>query len=71
MVVDALEENPALNKKTVVIRVSDHGEMGLSHGGLRQKLFNVYEEALHIPMVISNPEMVPPGGADGWDGFPD
>jgi len=59
VVVDALEENPALYKKTVVIRVSDHGEMGLSHGGLRQKLFNVYEETLHIPMVISNPVWFP------------
>ena len=52
-VVDALEANPSLSNKTVVIRVSDHGEMGLSHGGLRQKLFNAYEETLHIPMVIS------------------
>ena len=59
VVVDALEENPALYKKTVVIRVSDHGEMGLSHGGLRQKLFNAYEETLHIPIVISNPDWFP------------
>ena len=58
-VLDALEANPALYKKTVVIRVSDHGEMGLSHGGLRQKLFNAYEETLHIPMVISNPAWFP------------
>jgi len=58
-VVDALESNPALYKKTIVIRVSDHGEMGLSHGGLRQKLFNAYEETLHIPMVISNPDWFP------------
>ena len=58
-VLDALESNPALYKKTIVIRVSDHGEMGLSHGGLRQKLFNAYEETLHIPMVISNPDWFP------------
>jgi len=58
-VLDALESNPALYKKTIVIRVSDHGEMGLSHGGMRQKLFNAYEETLHIPMVISNPDWFP------------
>jgi arylsulfatase A-like enzyme len=60
-VVDALESNPSLYNNTIVIRVSDHGEMGLSHGGLRQKLFNAYEETLHIPMVISNPKYFPKG----------
>jgi arylsulfatase A-like enzyme len=39
----------------VVIRLADHGEMGMSHGGMRQKAFVAYEEALRIPMVISNP----------------
>jgi arylsulfatase A-like enzyme len=58
-VVDALEANPALYKETIVIRVSDHGEMGLSHGGLRQKLFNAYEETIRVPMVISNPDYFP------------
>jgi arylsulfatase A-like enzyme len=58
-VVDALEANPALYNKTIVIRVSDHGEMGLSHGGLRQKLFNAYEETLRVPIVISNPKYFP------------
>jgi arylsulfatase A-like enzyme len=33
--------------------------MGLSHGGLRQKLFNAYEETIHIPIVISNPDWFP------------
>lgn len=60
-VLDALEANPALYDKTIVIRVSDHGEMGLSHGGLRQKLFNAYEETLHVPMVFSNPRYFPKG----------
>jgi arylsulfatase A-like enzyme len=60
-VVDALEANPSLHNKTIVIRVSDHGEMGLSHGGLRQKLFNAYEETLRVPIVISNPRFFPKG----------
>ena len=45
----------SLRSRTVLIRMSDHGEMGLSHGGLRQKMFNVYEETVRVPMIVSNP----------------
>ena len=49
-------DDPAsLRARTVVVRCADHGEMGLSHGGLRQKTFNVYEETINVPLVISNP----------------
>ncbi|GAB2661435.1 sulfatase-like hydrolase/transferase [Prescottella soli] len=58
-VLDALESRPGMRDSTVVIRMSDHGEMGMSHGGLRQKVFNAYEETLRVPMVISNPVMFP------------
>ncbi|MFC4605021.1 sulfatase-like hydrolase/transferase [Rhodococcus kronopolitis] len=58
-VLDALEAVPGRREKTVVIRMSDHGEMGLSHGGLRQKVFNAYEETLRVPLVISNPLLFP------------
>ncbi|WP_426749718.1 sulfatase-like hydrolase/transferase [Myxococcus sp. Y35] len=40
----------------LILRTSDHGEMGLSHG-MREKVYNVYEETLHIPLVISNPKL--------------
>jgi choline-sulfatase len=46
---------------TLVIRTADHGEMGLAHGGLRQKNFNVYEESLRVPLVFSNPRLWPRG----------
>jgi choline-sulfatase len=49
----------SLRSRTVVFRCSDHGEMGLSHGGLRQKAFNTYEETIHIPLVVSNPVLFP------------
>ena len=49
----------SLRSRTVVVRTSDHGEMGLSHGGLRQKAFNAYEETIHVPLVISNPVLFP------------
>jgi arylsulfatase A-like enzyme len=48
-----------LGDETVLIRISDHGEMALSHGGLRQKVFNVYEETLRIPLIVSNPHLFP------------
>ncbi len=49
----------SLRSRTVVVRCSDHGEMGLSHGGLRQKAFNAYEETTHVPLVVSNPLLFP------------
>jgi arylsulfatase A-like enzyme len=49
----------SLRSRTVVMRCADHGEMGLSHGGLRQKAFNAYEETINIPIVVSNPVLFP------------
>lgn len=48
-----------LTDDTLVIRTADHGEMGLAHGGQRQKNFNVYEESLRVPLVYSNPRLFP------------
>lgn len=45
----------SLRSRTVIVRCADHGEMGLSHGGLRQKAFNAYEETINVPLVVSNP----------------
>lgn len=52
----------SLRSRTVIVRCADHGEMGLSHGGLRQKAFNAYEETIHVPLVISNPVLFPERG---------
>lgn len=57
-VLDTLEAQ-GLMRDTVVIRTADHGEMGLAHGGLRQKNFNFYEESLRVPLVYSNPSLFP------------
>jgi len=48
-----------LTNDTLIIRTADHGEMGLTHGGQRQKNFNFYEEAIRVPLVYSNPELYP------------
>jgi arylsulfatase A-like enzyme len=57
-VLDTLD-NLGLTNNTIIIRTADHGEMGLSHGGLRQKNFVFYEEAIRVPLVFSNPELYP------------
>lgn len=58
-VLDALQDNHGLREKTVVLAFSDHGEMGLAHGGMREKAYNAYEETIHIPLVIANPLLFP------------
>jgi arylsulfatase A-like enzyme len=55
-VLDLLDQ-VGLTDSTVVIRSADHGEMGMAHGGMRQKNFNFYEEALRVPLVYSNPKL--------------
>lgn len=51
-----------LGESTVILRISDHGEMGMAHGGMRQKAFNAYEETLRVPYIYSNPVLVNPSG---------
>lgn len=58
---EASEAGRALHRDTMIIRIADHGEMGLTHGGLRQKAFMAYEEAINIPCIWSNPVMFPKG----------
>lgn len=57
-VLNKLEEKGIFDD-TLIIRTSDHGEMGLTHGGLRQKNFNFYEETMKVPLVYSNPKLFP------------
>ncbi len=57
-IVDTLARTGLLDN-TLVIATADHGEMGTSHGGLRQKNFNFYEESIRVPLVYSNPRLFP------------
>jgi arylsulfatase A-like enzyme len=43
----------------VILRTSDHGELGMSHGRMRQKFYNVYRETLSVPFIVSNPVLYP------------
>lgn len=54
-----LLETLGLRESTVVVRPADHGETGMPHGGMRQKNFKAYEEALRVPLVFSNPRLYP------------
>ena len=50
----ALEEKGHY-KNTLFIRISDHGDMGMAHGRQRQKMYNVYQQTLNVPMIFSHP----------------
>jgi choline-sulfatase len=56
-VLDTLEEAGLMND-TIVLRLADHGEGGLSHG-MREKAYTVYEEMIHIPLIVHNPKLYP------------
>lgn len=58
---DGSAEGRAIRANTWMIRTSDHGEYGMAHGGLRQKSFTIYEEALRVPLIWSNTTDYPLG----------
>jgi arylsulfatase A-like enzyme len=47
--------NSSFYEDTIVIFTSDHGELLGAHGGLTQKWYCAYEEAIHVPLIIHNP----------------
>lgn len=53
-VIDALLQYPEFAADTMIVKTSDHGELGLAHGGMRQKTFNAYDEAIKVPLVWAN-----------------
>ena len=53
-VINTLANQGEVNS-TMFVSTADHGEMGMSHGGMVQKMFNAYEESMRVPMVWSNP----------------
>lgn len=56
-ILDAIPSD--ISDNTIVIFTSDHGEMAMSHGQLRQKAFQVYEETVNVPLIIYNPALFP------------
>jgi hypothetical protein len=55
-VLDQLNRAPqSVIDNTIVIFASDHGEYAGSHGLLQGKLGTVYEECMHIPLIVYDP----------------
>lgn len=42
-------------ENTIVVFTSDHGDLLGAHGGMHQKWYQTYDEALRIPLIFSNP----------------
>jgi len=45
------------DKNTVVFVTADHGEQFLEHGGIRHITSSMYDEQLHIPLIVLNGEV--------------
>ncbi|WP_226579716.1 sulfatase-like hydrolase/transferase [Halobacillus litoralis] len=55
-VYQALAES-SFHDQTIVLFTSDHGELLGAHGGLYQKWYNMYEESIHVPLIIHSPAL--------------
>lgn len=60
-VLERLHES-GLDKNTIVVFTSDHGELAGAHGGQIEKWYGAYQESIHVPAIISSP-LVNPGQA--------
>lgn len=51
--------NSRYRDNTIVIFTSDHGDLLGSHADMHQKWYTAYDEALRVPLIISNPKLFP------------
>ena len=60
-ILDVLDET-GLNANTLVIYLSDHGDMQGAHGGMLGKsLLAFYEEIVRVPLIMRLPGVIPAG----------
>jgi hypothetical protein len=52
-------DETGLRENTVVVFAADHGEYGAAHGMQIEKWHGAYQEALHVPFLISSPKLNP------------
>jgi len=57
-ILEALERS-GMAEDTVIVFTSDHGDLVGAHGGLMQKWFNAYDEAIRVPLVVKGPGIAP------------
>lgn len=55
-------ERSGMADDTVVVFTSDHGDLVGAHGGLQQKWYNAYDEAIRVPLVVKGPGVSPVAG---------
>lgn len=55
-IVDVMNEMD-LWRDTVVVFTSDHGELAGAHGGIKGKGPFVYEENIHVPLIVTHPDV--------------
>ena len=61
-ILDALQAS-GMADDTIVVFTSDHGDLLGAHGGLQQKWCNAFDEATHVPLLVSGPGIASvPGG---------
>ncbi|HEY3722092.1 MAG TPA: sulfatase-like hydrolase/transferase [Acidimicrobiia bacterium] len=61
-ILDALDD-AGLADDTVIVFTSDHGDLLGAHGGMMQKWYNAFDEALHVPLLVTGPGVsAGPGG---------
>ncbi len=58
-VIKALTEERSQYRDTIIIYLSDHGEMLGAHGGMFQKWHAAYDEILKVPFMFHNPTLFP------------
>ena len=56
-ILESLQES-GMADDTVVVFTSDHGDLVGAHGGLMQKWYNAYDEAIRVPLLVSGPGIV-------------
>ncbi len=54
-VLDAIASDRQQYRDTVIIYMSDHGEMLGAHGGMFQKWHSAYDEMIRVPFILHNP----------------
>ncbi|MDH3752705.1 MAG: sulfatase-like hydrolase/transferase [Acidimicrobiia bacterium] len=53
-VLEALDAS-GMADDTIVVFTSDHGDLIGAHGGLVQKWYNAFDEAIRVPLVVNGP----------------
>ena len=60
-ILQALERS-GMADDTIVVFTSDHGDLLGAHGGLIQKWYNAFDEAIRVPLLVKGPGVATPAG---------